>query len=184
MEFFSKKSLLNINTKSCDDTTMVKLPDMNNYIFPKMNSCENTNIDIYRQGGTIYMFNQKFKEENETTTNTEWTKVLVTFISGGQSLNIKFENWEQDYKYKYDEEKENSIKTPNGVCMRTFETSIHIQEFKELILKAFDDERNFSNLTEVVEKYIQNLNGEEALSLFSKMSKIRKVRKKNKKLTL
>ena len=175
MEFFSKKSLLNINTKSCDDTTMVKLPDMNwdDIYHPKMNSCENTNIDIYRQGGTIYMFNQKFKEENETTTNTEWTKVLVTFISGGQSLNIKFENWEQDYKYKYDEEKEKSIKTPNGVSMRTFETSIHIQEFKELILKAFDDERKFSNLTEIVENYIQNLNGEEALSLFSKMSKIR-----------
>jgi hypothetical protein len=172
MEFFSKKSLLDIKSKSCDDTTMVDLPDMNNYNSPKMNSCENSNIDIYRQGATIYMFNQRFKEENETTTYTAWTKVLVTFISGGQSLNIKFESWKQDYKYKYNEQKEKSIKTPYGVSMGIFETSIHIQEFKDLILKAFNDERQFSKLTETVENYIQNLRGEEALSLFSKMSKI------------
>lgn len=172
MEFFSKKNLLSINTKSCDDTTMVDLPDMNNYNFPKMNSCKNSNIDIYRQGATIYMFNQRFKEENETTTNTAWTKVLVTFISGGQSLNVQFENWEQDYKWKYDDENEETIRIPDGVSMKSFETSIHIQEFKDLIQKAFDDERNFSNLSEVVENYIQNLSGEEAFSLFSKMSKI------------
>lgn len=172
MEFFSKKSLLDIKSKSCDDTTMVDLPDMNNYNSPKINSCENSNIDIYRQGATIYMFNQRFKEENETTTYTAWTKVLVTFISGGQSLNIKFESWKQDYKYKYNQQKEKSIKTPYGVSMEIFETSIHIQEFKDLILKAFNDERQFSKLTETVENYIQNLRGEEALSLFSKMSKI------------
>lgn len=172
MEFFSKKSLLDIKSKSCDDTTMVDLPHMNNYNSPKINSCEKSNIDIYRQGATIYMFNQRFKEENETTTYTAWTKVLVTFISGGQSLNIKFESWKQDYKYKYNQQKEKSIKTPYGVSMEIFETSIHIQEFKDLILKAFNDERQFSKLTETVENYIQNLRGEEALSLFSKMSKI------------
>ena len=172
MEFFSKKNLLSIKSQSCDETTFNELPDMNNYNLPKMNSCKNTNIDIYRQGGTIYMFNQKSKTENETTTITDWTKVLITFIGGGQSLNVHFDNWKQNYKWKYDDEIEESIRIPDGVSMKSFETSIHIQEFKDLIQKAFDDERNFSNLSEVVENYIQNLSGEEAFSLFSKMSKI------------